>query len=72
MGIRCITGDFVAEGDVLRHAADRVTEALLTLPYAPPSLGTERTRRIGEQILEVESPGFLRDQGAAILHSDAA
>ncbi|MGA7887512.1 MAG: gluconeogenesis factor YvcK family protein [Acidobacteriaceae bacterium] len=32
MGIRCVTGDFTAEGDVLRHAADRVTEALLALP----------------------------------------
>jgi hypothetical protein len=35
MGIRCITGDFIAEGDLLRHAPDRVTEALLTLPCAP-------------------------------------
>jgi uncharacterized cofD-like protein len=32
MGIRCVTGDFAAEGDVLRHAADRVTEAVLALP----------------------------------------
>jgi hypothetical protein len=72
MGIRCITGDVVAEGDVLRHAADRVTDALLTLPCAPQSLGAERAHRVGEQILEVDSPGFLRDQGAAILHSDAA
>lgn len=29
MGIRCITGDFAASGDFLRHAADRVTNALL-------------------------------------------
>lgn len=72
MGIRCITGDFVAEGDVLRHAADRVTEALLTLPCALLSLGAERRRRIGEQILEVNSPGFLRNRRATILHSDAA
>jgi uncharacterized cofD-like protein len=72
MGIRCITGDFVAEGDVLRHAADRVTEALLTLPCAPLSLDAERTRRIGEQIPDVNSPKFLRNRGAAILHSDAA
>jgi uncharacterized cofD-like protein len=29
MGIRCITGDFAAEGDVLRHAADTVAETVL-------------------------------------------
>ena len=29
MGIRCITGDFAAEGDVLRHASDRVATTLL-------------------------------------------
>ena len=29
MGIRCITGDFSAEGDVLRHAADRVASTVL-------------------------------------------
>jgi uncharacterized cofD-like protein len=32
MGIRCISGDFAAEGNVLRHAADRVAIALLKLP----------------------------------------
>ncbi len=32
LGITCITGDFAAEGDVLRHAADRVTDALMALP----------------------------------------
>jgi uncharacterized cofD-like protein len=32
LGIRCITGDFAAEGNVLRHAAPRVAEALLGLP----------------------------------------
>ncbi len=32
LGIRCVTGDFAEEGDVLRHAADRVTDALLSLP----------------------------------------
>lgn len=31
LGVRCITGDFAAEGDVLRHAADRVAERLLHL-----------------------------------------
>jgi uncharacterized cofD-like protein len=35
MGIRCVTGDFAAEGDVLRHASDRVTDALLSLPMRP-------------------------------------
>lgn len=32
MGIRCVTGNFAAEGDVLRHDADRVTDSLLSLP----------------------------------------
>ena len=32
MGIRCITGDFADEGDVVRHASDRVAEALLQIP----------------------------------------
>ncbi len=31
LGVQCITGDFAEEGDVLRHAADRVTETLLRL-----------------------------------------
>ena len=31
MGIRCITGDFAAEGDVVRHASDRVAATLLAL-----------------------------------------
>ena len=29
MGIRCITGDFSAEGDVLRHASERVAATVL-------------------------------------------
>ena len=32
LGVRCVTGNFAAEGDVLRHAADRVTDAVLALP----------------------------------------
>ncbi len=32
LGIHCITGNFAEEGNVLRHAADRVTDALLSLP----------------------------------------
>jgi uncharacterized cofD-like protein len=31
MGIRCVTGDFAAEGEVLRHATDRVAEAVLRI-----------------------------------------
>jgi uncharacterized cofD-like protein len=31
LGVRVITGDFAAEGDVLRHNADRVAEVLLHL-----------------------------------------
>jgi len=35
MGIRCITGNFADEGDVLRHAADRVAARLLELALDP-------------------------------------
>ncbi len=38
LGIQCITGNFAAEGDVLRHAADRVTTALLSLPVRTPAV----------------------------------
>jgi hypothetical protein len=31
LGVEPVTGNFVHEGDVLRHDHDRVTEALLTL-----------------------------------------
>lgn len=31
LGVRCVTGNFAAEDDVLRHAADRVAETLLHL-----------------------------------------
>jgi uncharacterized cofD-like protein len=31
MGIQCVTGDFAAEGGVLRHAADRVAKAVLKI-----------------------------------------
>ena len=31
LGVRCIAGDFASEGNVVRHEADRVTEALLAL-----------------------------------------
>jgi uncharacterized cofD-like protein len=31
LGIRCVTGNFAAEGDVLRHAADRVAAQVLQL-----------------------------------------
>jgi uncharacterized cofD-like protein len=31
LGVKCIAGDYADEGDVLRHAADRVTETLLRL-----------------------------------------
>jgi uncharacterized cofD-like protein len=33
MGVRAITGDFAAEGDVLRHASDRVAETILRLGF---------------------------------------
>ncbi|HEV2274347.1 MAG TPA: gluconeogenesis factor YvcK family protein [Acidobacteriaceae bacterium] len=45
LGVRCVTGNFAAEGDVLRHAADRVSQELLRLgilgrglPAQPASL----------------------------------
>jgi len=38
LGVQCITGNFAAEGDVLRHAADRVTDALLALPVRTPAV----------------------------------
>src|SRR5882757_1680468 len=31
LGVRCIAGDFAAEGDVVRHAAERVADAALRL-----------------------------------------
>jgi uncharacterized cofD-like protein len=34
MGVRCIAGDFASEGNVVRHAAGRVTGALLALGHA--------------------------------------
>ncbi len=40
LGVRCIAGDFASEGNVVRHDAESVTEALLDLgnagPYAKP------------------------------------
>ena len=69
MGIRCITGDFVAEGDLLRHAPDRLTEALLALPCSQMPLRSDSDRRVRRHILEVNSPYFLSDGEAAILHS---
>jgi uncharacterized cofD-like protein len=35
MGIRCITGNFADEGDVLRHASDRVAAQALNLALDP-------------------------------------
>ena len=39
LGIQCITGNFADEGNVLRHAADRVTDALLALPVRAAAVG---------------------------------
>jgi uncharacterized cofD-like protein len=41
LGVRCVTGNFADEGDVLRHAADRVTDALMALPMCA---GASRAR----------------------------
>jgi uncharacterized cofD-like protein len=37
MGIRCITGNFAAEGDVLRHDAERVARAVLEVAASNPN-----------------------------------
>ncbi|MGC1299337.1 MAG: uridine diphosphate-N-acetylglucosamine-binding protein YvcK [Alloacidobacterium sp.] len=37
MGIRCIPGNFADEGNVLRHASDRVAARVLNLALDPPS-----------------------------------
>ena len=37
MGIRCITGNFAAEGDVLRHASERVAATVLELQLNRPN-----------------------------------
>ena len=36
LGVRCITGDFASEENVVRHAANRVTGALLALGQSAP------------------------------------
>lgn len=36
MGIRCVSGEFAAEGDVLRHNADRVAETVLNIGLNAP------------------------------------
>jgi len=36
LGVRCIAGNFASEGAVVRHAANRVTDALLELAAGPP------------------------------------
>jgi uncharacterized cofD-like protein len=56
MGIRCITGDFVAEGGLLRHAPDSVAEALFAVPCPSWPWGTDRVRRVYEHIHDVNSP----------------
>lgn len=38
MGVRCVTGDFVSEGAVVRHASGRVTGALLALGRAQAAM----------------------------------
>jgi uncharacterized cofD-like protein len=47
MGIRCIVGDFVSEGDVVRHAAGRVTGALLALGRARVAAAAKTVPRFG-------------------------
>jgi uncharacterized cofD-like protein len=56
MGLRIITGDFVAEGDLLRHAPDPVAEALFAVPCPSWPWGTDRVRRVYEHIHDANSP----------------
>jgi len=37
LGVRCVTGNFVAEGDVVRHATDRVAAELLRIAASAKS-----------------------------------
>ena len=67
MGIRCITGDFVAEGDLLRHAANLVTEALLALPGPSLPWGPDRARRVHGYIQDVSSRSFVPLEEVATL-----
>jgi len=66
MGIRCITGDFVAEGSLLRHAPKPVTEALLALPGPSSPWGTDRARR-GYRHNDVSSQCFVPIEEVATL-----
>ena len=58
LGVRCIAGDFAAEGDVVRHAADRVADAVLRL-------GVKGARRNPKPSRESETPYLVttRDMG---------
>jgi uncharacterized cofD-like protein len=47
MGIRCITGAFAAEGDVLRHDADVVAKTLLRLALAEGAVRAARNDTSG-------------------------
>lgn len=69
MGIRCVTGNFVAQGDVLRHDSDRVTEALLDLPHTPRSAATNHASRIFEQILKANGLSSAPDKEGVTLLS---
>jgi hypothetical protein len=63
---RYITRGFVAAGDLLRHAPDRVTEALLALPCAPLPRGADRVHCVRGHIQEGNSPCCLPDAEAAM------
>jgi hypothetical protein len=57
LGVRCITGDFAAEGDVLRHAADRVSLTLLrTGMLGRPKSISMAFRRNGQSGIESREP----------------
>lgn len=68
-GIRCVTGNFVARGDVPRHDSDRVAEALLALPYTPRSAATDQASRSFEQILQANGLSSAPDKEGVTLLS---
>ena len=57
LGVRCIAGDFAAEGDVVRHAADRVADAVLRLGVWWTTVGEDPLASVSARAL---SPGFRR------------
>jgi uncharacterized cofD-like protein len=67
MGIHCITGNFVAAGETLRHAPDRVTDALLSLPSTHLSWQMVPARRARAHSVYSMRPSSPSDEEGPIL-----